>query len=221
MISSAAYTTPEFLTTRDNSRKITSRAGFRLKIPLTSATSIESSGRGKRSASARQNRAFARPTMSWPSRARSSIASLKSMPIALPSSPVRRAAIIESMPAPQPRSRTVEPFGISANIETFDTPANASTHTGGRLASSSAGYPRLRANPSPTGNGCFPPGCSATEEYASHTPDRSCRLDKLPKPHDIKSIPAVCALSRGAAAMRRADGHNRKECSGIHNTPAP
>jgi len=171
-------------------------------MPLTIATSIESSGRGRHSASARQNIAFAAPALAWPSRARRSITSLKSTPITLPPDPVRCAAISESIPAPQPGSRTVEPLGISANIETFETPANASTLTPGRPMRNSSGYSRLRANSRPTGNGCFPPGCSATDEYASQTSFRSCRLLKLCKP-PCAQHPFILYRHRNPESIRR------------------
>ena len=49
----------------------------------------------------------------------------KSTPIIFPVLPVLLEDIIESRPAPQPRSRTVSPGSISAKIETLETPVKA------------------------------------------------------------------------------------------------
>ena len=60
-ISSAANIVPPGLTTRASSRKIASLAGFRLKIPLTMATSISSSAMGNCSAPASRNSTLLAP----------------------------------------------------------------------------------------------------------------------------------------------------------------
>ena len=125
-MSSAAYTVPAGRTTRASSRKIASPAGFRLKMPLTMATSISLSLIGSRSASDSRSSALTTPDSATAWRARDSIALLKSTPMTFPVPPTLRAAMIVSVPEPQPKSRTVAPTGGSANRETFETPANAS-----------------------------------------------------------------------------------------------
>ena len=57
----------------------------------------------------------------------------------LPPGPALAAAINESVPPPQPRSKTMDPAGISAKTDTLDTPVNLATEDCGRLRNSSAG----------------------------------------------------------------------------------
>jgi hypothetical protein len=98
-----------------------------------------------------------------------SMAWLKSTPYTRPSGPVLPAAIRESVPSPQPRSRTAEPAGISAKTDTLDTPLKRATEDWGWLIKSSAGYPMLLAKSKPRGNGCASCRLSAALEYASRT----------------------------------------------------
>jgi hypothetical protein len=172
-INSALYTDPPTRTTRANSAKTASRAGLRLKIPLTNATSIAARLIGRFAASASQKNILLRPASILAGRARLSIAALKSNPRTIPVWPTRRAAINESSPAPHPRSNTRMPRGKSAKTETLDTPVKASTAVAGITSSTSAGYPRLAANSRPTGNGCVAKGVAAAVEYAFRTATRS------------------------------------------------
>ena len=162
--SSAPNTQPPGFTIRASSRKISSRYGFKLKIPFTRARSTDASARGSCSAPDRRNIMLANPSSRSEEFARLSIASLKSMPTTRPSAPIRRAAIRESNPEPHPRSITVAPAGSVAKTETLETPANPSIAVWGIVSRSPRGYPKLRANSSPTGNGCFSSGLEAALE---------------------------------------------------------
>ena len=71
--------------------------------------------------------------------ARSSIGVLKSIPTTSPPGPTHRAAISESKPAPQPKSKTVASGLRAAKIATFDTPEKASTTAEGRPSSTEPG----------------------------------------------------------------------------------
>ena len=108
-----------------------------------------------------------------PRRARTSIAALGSTARTLPAGPAFLAAIIESTTAPQPRSSTVGPGGISAKMETLETSDSASTDTAGGESRIIFEYPRPNANSRPTGNGSLSLGRSAAAEIAPLT--CSCR----------------------------------------------
>jgi hypothetical protein len=58
----------------------------------------------------------------------------------------------------------VAPNGISATSEMFETPANLSTESPGKLLNHSAEYPTLSAKPRPTGKGWEADGFSAAAE---------------------------------------------------------
>jgi len=138
-ISSAANNLPPGRKTRASSEKMACLAGLRLKMPLTNAVSISPSPNGSLSASVRQKSTLWSSAWEAPWRALSSMGTLKSTPMTIPSKPTRRAAIRESRPAPQPRSRTVAPGESSANIETFETPENAPLQVSGSISSRSHG----------------------------------------------------------------------------------
>ncbi len=162
--SSAAYTEPLSRRTRASSEKTLSRNGLRLKMPFTRAISMESSGRGISSASATWNVTLRQPYFRAPSSALLIMASLKSTAMTLPFGPVLSATMSVSRPPPHPRSSTADPSGMSAKMDTFDTPVKDATDTAGRRSRRSGGYPMLSAKLLPTGKGCFSAGLSAADE---------------------------------------------------------
>ena len=148
-------------------------------------------------------------------RARSSISSVMSMPIALPVGPTRRALMRTSAPAPEPRSSTVSPSRRSATAVGTPQPSEALDRGLGRLVASSVveGAP----NTSSPSAGVHPrrvagPRAPTRPRRTSRGPSRGC-------PRASRSrAPAV--LLRGAA-LGLVVGSQQLACARARSRRAP
>ena len=105
---------------------------------LEMTTSTLASGSGTASISPFRNSTLPTPASAAFRRARSSISSVMSRPIARPAGPTRRAESSTSIPPPEPRSSTVSPGRRSISAVGLPQPSDASTARSGRPASSPA-----------------------------------------------------------------------------------
>ena len=118
---------PPGLSTRAASASTLGLSAERLSTQLDTMTSTDASASGMSSMKPFRNCAFATPAAAALARARSSISSVMSRPMAFPVEPTRRALMSTSAPAPEPRSSTVSPSCRSATAVGTPQPRDACT----------------------------------------------------------------------------------------------
>ena len=106
---------PPGFSTLTISEKAFTLSGTRFSTQLLMTTSTESASTGIFSMSPRRNSTLWKWSLSAFILALEIIASVISTPITVPDSPTRALATKQSLPAPEPRSRTASPFLICAN----------------------------------------------------------------------------------------------------------